>query len=51
EIVPVAEVVPEPKFNWQPIGYLAIAVGASAGAVGGGLLLKKYVRVRRLKFS
>jgi hypothetical protein len=50
-VKPVIEVTAEPTFNWQPIGYLALAVGGAAAAVGGGLLLQRIVKVRRLKFS
>ena len=49
--IPAIETETKPSLNWQPIGYLAISVGAATGAVGGGLLLQRMVRVRRLKFS
>jgi hypothetical protein len=49
--IPAIETETKPSFNWQPIGYLAISVGAAAGAVGGGLLLQRMVRVRRLRFN
>jgi hypothetical protein len=41
----------KPSLNWQPVGYLALAVGGAAGVVGAGLLLKRTVRIRRLRFS
>ncbi len=51
EVIPLNETFSEPAFDWQLIGYLAIAIGSTSAAVGGGLLLKRHVRVRRLKFS
>lgn len=50
-VMPAIETEVRPSFNWQPIGYLALAVGGAAAAVGGGLLLQRMARVRRLKFS
>jgi hypothetical protein len=49
--VPAIETSTAPSFSWQPIGYAAMVVGAAAGAVGGGILLQRITKVRRLKFS
>jgi hypothetical protein len=50
-VQPAIEAEAKPEFNWQPIGYLALAVGGAAAAVGGGLLIQRTMKVRRLKFS
>jgi hypothetical protein len=49
--VPAIETSTPPSFNWQPIGYAAMVIGTAAGAVGGGLLLQRTTKVRRMKFS
>lgn len=49
--VPAIETSTPPSFNWQPIGYAAMVIGTAAGAVGGGILLQRITKVRRLKFS
>jgi hypothetical protein len=49
--IPAIETESRPTFNWQPIGYLAIAVGGLSAAIGGGLIMQRMARVRRLKFS
>lgn len=50
-ITPAVEPEMPSRFDWQPIGYLAIAIGGAAAAVGGGLLLQRVARVRRLSLS
>jgi hypothetical protein len=50
-VQPAIETQVKPEFNWQPLGYLAIAAGSAAAVVGGGLLIQRMMRVRRLKFS
>jgi hypothetical protein len=50
-ITPAIEPEVKANFNWQPIGYLAIAVGGAAAAVGGALTLQRMVKVRRLRFG
>jgi hypothetical protein len=49
--VPAIETSTPPSFNWQPIGYAAMVIGTAAGAVGGGILLQRITKVRRMKFS
>ncbi len=49
--VPAIETSTAPSFNWQPIGYAAMVIGTAAGAVGGGILLQRITKVRRMKFS
>ena len=41
----------ESSLNWQPLGYLAIGLGGASGAVGATLMLKRFLRVKRYRFS
>ena len=41
----------ESSINWQPLGYLAIGLSGVSGAVGATLMLKRFLRVRRYRFS
>jgi hypothetical protein len=50
-IAPVIEPEVRESFNWQPIGYLALAIGGAAATIGGGIMLQRMVRVRRLRFG
>jgi hypothetical protein len=49
--VPAIETATQQSIDWQPIGYAAMVIGTAAGAVGGGILLQRITKVRRMKFS